>query len=231
MSDILNLELITTKFKKEISVFQDYLNKNSVNIENNFKELQNFFYEDIQDNPKDSNLLEVVYNEDFKMHGLLFKSLLYSGLLTSVFSFFEHYLIIICNEYINHTKSKLKLKDINASNNIYRANKYFKLVLEVDLDSLDKYWLPISEFWQIRNCIVHRNSNFVEETEKPVQEQKLYSILKKTKNILTDEDEGCFYIISNDEISNLITNINTYVLKLCDQINNMKIERSYDLPF
>jgi hypothetical protein len=159
---------------------------------------------------------------------------LYSGLLTTVFSFLESYLSIICNEYNVFTGVKLKLKDINGSNNIERANRYFKLVLRIELEKLDNYRIPISEFWKIRNCIVHRNSNFMVEEDKSITEQKLFPIIKKNKTIQIDESQGILYLTGSDEIKDLIDNIKGYFNSLCNLINDKKIvgENYIDnLPF
>lgn len=227
MNNILNLENISSKFNYEIGLFLDYISTNSLNIENNHNKLKELFFEDIKENPEEKRLFEVVYEDDFKKHDLIFQSLLYSGLLTSVFSFFEHYLSIICNEYIEFTSAKLKLKDINGSNNIDRANKYIKLVLGIQINKLDKYWNPISEFWKIRNCIVHRNSNFIKDEAKTIKEQNLFQTLKKFKTIEIDEKNGNFYLTGNEDIISLIKNIKEYFMSLCDLINRKKFERRY----
>lgn len=85
--------------------------------------------------------------------------------IISLFSFFEHRLNVFCDVYNYINNSSITLTDMKGKG-IDRARLYLKKVAKIDFPDYSKTWHELKNIQEIRNIIVHKDSELTDNDEK-----------------------------------------------------------------
>ena len=114
----------------------------------NFKdELENF--------PDSRELTSRVYSEHFENYDKNFVAILMNSTFTSAYTLFEVTFDKICSFAQARYGLKLSVSDLAGGDIIGKSKKYIEKVAGVNLDSIDKHWIELTDYRKIRNCVVH----------------------------------------------------------------------------
>lgn len=80
------------------------------------------------------------------------------SMIVTVYSLIESSLISICEMAHREFNTKLKISHLNSKNYIKAAFDYLDLVVELNQRHYLSYYEKLSEYQNLRNCIVHNNS-------------------------------------------------------------------------
>ena len=96
-----------------------------------------------------------------------------------LFSHFENQIVKLNDSIQERKKYKIKPSDLIGDNVIEKNYRYLKLVVGIELDDLNAIWKKLRDLQKIRNRFVHNNSSIIIDSSKKIEEQKLYSVIKK----------------------------------------------------
>jgi hypothetical protein len=142
-----------------------------------------------------------------------FIKILNSSTLVSIYAFLEHSLRDISTSTGFFRKKKIMPKD----NYIQKSKKYIEKVSEIDISDLENYWQKVIEFQRIRNLIVHNESNYRVDENKPIEKQQCHNLITNFKGIGAD-NYGNFYIYDKDVLLGFCKLIEEFLDKLIDKL-------------
>ncbi len=178
------------------------------------------------DNP-DKEFFDGIDIDVFKF--MDFKNLTYNSFYITVYSYFEHFYVQICNKLYHDLQLKLKVKDLRADNDIDRCNRYLKKIVDIDLSDINNSINKLNNHRKLRNIIVHHNGNLYKGNydlrENPNTEIKtLLNIIKEYKDEIDfDRFIGRFTIEDKNfiiEFNNLISEFFKIVIDKVDEKYN-----------
>ena len=149
---------------------------------------------------EESKLLSIEEKDDFmdfystdywKLHEV-HPYLLYSSFLVSWYSLVERELYGLCDFYCSQTDDLLRYKDL-AGQGIRRAQLFFKKVAKIDME--EEQWNELTQrAGKIRNCIVHRGGELLDDEIKQLREYLIkFNLLDKERLVLNFD--YCKYLI------------------------------------
>jgi len=198
-----------TELDFEFFKIQTYFQENIKQLISRKKELKKFLNEDIKQNPDDIDIIQEAYSKDILLNNF-FPNILLGSTIVNILSYLESALSQICEDYIDFVNSEIKLKHINGTNNIERTRIFIKVVINVEIHELDKYWNIISDFWKIRNCIVHQNYK-VKNWNLLNSKHDLFKIISKYKDISVNEKSERLEILGSKNIAKLLNSTKLFV--------------------
>lgn len=184
--------------ESEIKSFQEYIIDNRFNIKKQQDSFNKIIEDQVKKNPDDTQEIYEWYEDQYYQYNEFYPATFNNSTFLSLYSFFEFNLKHLCLTLNRHKKYSIKLDDLSGQNYIEKSKKYLRLVASLDLTDLDLTWEEITKFQQLRNCIVHNNSNIIKQKDQPIKNQPLYQVIKNNTNIKLNEEKGTF-IISNDQ--------------------------------
>lgn len=207
-------------FKKytdyELDAIVDYIRHSNKSI----TDVQKQFEERLTTQESDQFIINVTaeHRDDYSKFNQIFPNFFRMSTFIGQYSYFENKLSRLC-EHIHEKKNyRLKASDLSGDNLIERARRYFKLVVDVELDDLNTEWTKITDYQKIRNRLVHNGSNIIAEKDKPVEQQKLYRIIKKYP-LLEVTPYGIIIISSDDFLIDFVNLQKDYLAKLIDKLD------------
>lgn len=205
LSNLLRLHKMTIEF--EINSFKEYININKENIKRQqdrlnslIEEYQKKYPVEYSNNPYENQGFNELYpyEDQHYQYNEFYPTTFNNATLLSLYSLFEFNLKSICIILHKNECYKIKLDDLNGRNYIEKSKKYLTLVVNLDLSDLDVIWKEIVKYQQIRNCIVHNNSDIMHQKGDLIEKQPLYQTIKNNVNLKLNEERGTF-IISNEQ--------------------------------
>lgn len=220
----LTYDLTRKELDFEFYKIQSYFKENIQQLIKRKKELSRLLKEDIEANPGDTEILQNAYSDDM-LRNKFFPNILLGSTIVNILSFLESALTKICEDYIDFVDSEIKLKHINGSNNIERTKIFLKIVINIDIHKLDKNWNIISDFWKIRNCIVHQNFK-VMNWNLLNKQHDLYKIISRYRDISVNATNERLIIMGNKDIEKLLHSTKLFVKGTMDLIETSYIIES-----
>lgn len=185
--------IITT----EKDSFKEYIVDSRNSIKHRQKQLSDNIDDLIKSNPNDQQEIHEWYEEQHYHYNEFYPNTLNNSTFLSLYSFFEYNLKSICVSLNKYGSARVKPDDLSGRNYIEKAKKYLTLILELDLSSLEMSWIEITKFQQLRNCIVHNNSNIFKNKDQPIKNQPLFQIVDSNKYLDINLENGTISI--NDD--------------------------------
>jgi hypothetical protein len=116
--------------------------------------MQNFKVE-LDSFPDSYELTTRVYSEYYENYDRRFVGILMNSTFTSAYTLFEVIFDKICEFAEKRYRLKLSAADLSGNEIIGKSKKYIERVAGVDLSSIDKYWIELTTYRKVRNCITH----------------------------------------------------------------------------
>ncbi|EAZ80413.1 hypothetical protein [Algoriphagus machipongonensis] len=200
-------------YEFQFDAIKSYLNQSQSMIRNIESDLEKKYREWESERKTNPDLPEAhfifedeVYNHD------QFSSILNESTFLTVYSKFESEFFSIC-EMIQHLDNlKIGPKDINSKGYIQQAYKYLKIVIGINLTSLNDKWREINFYGNIRNAIAHKRGRI--DLNNP-QNENLISFIEKSN--------GAYIYLTDQTIQ--IESIN-FVIQFIDLIIDFLVEVS-----
>ncbi len=207
------LQFHRSSIESEVDAFKEYIIDNRHSIKKQQKEFNKMVEDEIKLHPGNEHEISEWYEDQYSRYNDFYPAIFNNSTLLSVYSYFEFNLKRLCITLQNHKKHLIKLDDFGGQNYIDKSRKYIKLVEALDISSLDNTWQKITKYQNVRNCVVHNNSNIIKNKDLEVKKQPLYQILKTNPHLKLNEGNGTF-IINDDQ----------YLLDFCDIISEYLVE-------
>lgn len=137
----------------------------------------------------------------------------------TLYSFFEYNLKDICQS-VHKYGGFTRRVDFGKGDYIGAGKKYLQLA-GLDLADKEAIWGTIRKHQELRNSIVHNNSNIFRNYEKPIEEQSLYNFLSKNKYIKLDNAKGTFKIGDYQFLIEFCDQIESYLITILDKISTI----------
>jgi hypothetical protein len=204
--------------RREIEGISSYIQDNTVNILALQTNLDKEIEREMKRSKEKSYLWYGVINGEHQNYNVLYPSLFHSSMLVWLFSFFEGALNNICRSCENYLQLELGVNDISGKNTLDKRLKYISKVIKIDMSDLDNTWKILLEYYQVRNLIVHRNSNIIDNQDLPITQQKNYNLIFKDAHIELHESTGGFTIKNVNYVNVLLSCIEKYLETLTDRI-------------
>ncbi|MCB9224153.1 MAG: hypothetical protein H6582_08265 [Crocinitomicaceae bacterium] len=214
------LESHKHKIVSELDSFKNYIVHTQDNIKDLQKKLEDKMSEELSKTSDDEDLFdlheyyELQHIEFHQFHPTTFNN----STLITLFSFLETSLKSLCDSLHRHKRHKIQVTDLKGNSYIDQSRKYLILVEGINLDDINDYWIKISNYRKIRNCIVHNNSKFFTDKEKSIDKQNLYSLISKSEHLQIDKENGTFYISNYIYLLEFCEIIETYMRYVIKQI-------------
>lgn len=125
----------------------------------------------------------------------------HNSLLISAYSFLEFSLVEYCkllNDYLTVQKQFNDTKGIG----VIKCRRYLNRELNLNIHTFPD-WEFIDDMRELRNLIIHNNSNIITDPDKSLDNQELYSILTKYTD-LEITDSGYIFIKNIGLITKLV---------------------------
>jgi hypothetical protein len=160
------------------------------------------------------------YEREEKEIGELQRQQRYS-MCVSLFSFFEGRLKTICNKIEQEFVFKIKIDDLNKSDDLKRYWNYLEKVFEMKMKNLEPLYTPIKQNKEIRNKIAHKDGN------ANAEEKKRINNIVKGKGLSFKQINDYFQIQISDTkyILYLIDIMSEFLDKLISAIDGKYMEK------
>lgn len=192
------VEFLKSTIELEMKSFNEYIVDSRKSIQKQQRLFKKKIDERINSSPDGVEEIYDWYADEYFQYNEFYPTTFHNSTLISLYSFFEFNLKHICFYLHRIQKFKIKPKDLAGENYIEKSKKYLTLVVGVDLSDLDPIWNELTKFQQLRNCIVHNNSNIKQKDQK-ISTHPLYQFIIKNPNLQLNENKGTF-IINNDQL-------------------------------
>ncbi len=232
-----NINLDYSSFKQEINFFKEFVSVNALRISEEQKRINKLIMIEKQINFDVEHHIDEIYRDEIDTHFGSFPKIYYNSMLVSLYSYIEYHFTMIVKLTQKQMNKKIKLKDINALNQIEKCKKYLLLVFDISLEDLNKEWEIIKDISKLRNLIVHNNGNLIIEDDLPIEKQKEYSLIKKYQRMIKLNKMNYIIIKNEDLIFKFIKEVDAFFEKLIKKIestNFIELDEDYGwgiLPF
>lgn len=192
----------------EIELALEAFKNINTNQENNLEQIEDKLKKQIKED-KNLQSLELEYQDSYFFHIYerdiqvieQLKQHQRYGQILVVFSFLEGRLKIICNEIEEEFKFKIKIDDLNNSNDLMRYWNYLEKVYELDPVKVEPSFTPLNQRKIIRNIIAHQEGI----CQKGQQLSKLKSVqgngfLIKARQIIIQKNDFINYLLTKIEL-------------------------------
>ncbi len=115
-------------------------------------------------------------------------SLHFNAYLILIYTFWDTHFKRFCYSLASAFKEKLDFHKLEGKNNMRKGYNFLKNTLRYDLQFLDSEWNKLNNLKEIRDLIIHYNSNFKRRSEKHID------LIKSIKYLNYSEQTGFFYI-------------------------------------
>lgn len=204
--------------ESEIKSFKEYIIDNRFSIKKQQDSFNKMIEEQVKSNPDNTQEIYEWYEDQHYQYNEFYPATFNNSTLLSLYSFFEFNLKHLCITLHRHKQYSIKLDDLSGQNYIEKSKKYLTLVANIDLTDLDSTWQEITKFQQIRNCIVHNNSNIIKQKEQPLKNQPLYQTIKNNTNLKLNEDKGTFIISDDQFLLDVTDTIEMYLVTILKKL-------------
>lgn len=212
------INLNYSSFKQEISFFKEFVSVNALRISDEQKRINKIIRIEKETDFEIEHLIDELYFDEIYTHFESFPKLFYNSMLVSLYSYVEYHFTTIVKLTQKQTKKSIKLKDINALNQIEKCKKYLWLVCGISLEDFNKEWEIINDILKLRNLIVHNNGNLMTEDHLPIDKQKEYSLIKKYSTMIMINKMNYIIIENENIIFRFIENVDAFFEKLINKI-------------
>ncbi|MEH0835404.1 hypothetical protein [Pectobacterium cacticida] len=211
----LNIEHLSKKFQYEIKYLEEYISftEDLANIKNT--QLIEKMYTDTELAPENESIIQHIFENERKY--LL--SYYYHSSIVLIYSVLEGILSDICDEVKKITLAKFSHADLSGGNLIKKTKNYLEITSDLDFSLISGEWAEIGKFQNLRNIIVHQNSNFTGNA--PSIEKQKKSISNNFPDIEISEDGNRFYILDNKLLLRFIFLVKAFVLKIFSHIQSI----------
>jgi len=170
----------------QLQSFTDYIKITEKIIEKEIKDKINSYNKFLQE----ASDIEIEHEYDIVDHKtkIHIHQLYYNSIFISLYSFLEKKMYQLCK--LAEKNQSIKVKDLSAEKNqsikvkdlsgegIFKYYKYFKKVLHIDLENLNKDWTLITKYNKLRNRLVHFPQTIIEKSENNTKQiETLKSII------------------------------------------------------
>ncbi len=141
----------------EIDPIVSFINETSHMINEKQSEIDNKFqeWERMHENDPDMpSAFDVFENEIFEHER--FSTILLQSTFITIYSKLENTFFDICEFCRKNFEHSIDVKDLAGRNYIQRFKKYLKLVIGINLSSIETDWNDIIKYQRIRNTFVHK---------------------------------------------------------------------------
>lgn len=173
--------------------FKEYIKITEQIIEKEIKEEINRYNKFL----REASDIEIEYQYDFEDHQTKnhIHQLYYNSIFISLYSFLEKKMYQLCK--LAEKNNLIKVRDL-SDDGIFKYYKYFKKVLLIDLEQLNKEWTLITKYNKLRNRLVHFPENTIEKSNN---NSKHIEILKSIRNLkIIDKGNYIEYEISDKQL-------------------------------
>jgi len=204
-------------FKKyatsESSAISDYIKHSNQSIQNAQKDFENRI-EKLSIGDDWESIIKNNDEEHDKFHHI-FPNFFRLSTFIGLYSYFETKLNRLCYFINERKKYRIKLSDLGGENIIEKSKRYLSLVVGLELNSLNSDWMKITDHQKLRNCFVHGGSDIWTDKNLKLEEQRLYSTVKKYP-FLEVTPFGIIFINDDQFLLDFVELQNNYLLKLVD---------------
>ncbi len=155
--------------------------------------------------PFDETEIKNSFKGTLRNYNETYIQLLRTTATTMCYSILEVCLTKICALAKERFQLPLKIKNINAQNDLEKFYIYLKNVAGLNLDNLAPEWREINQGRIVRNFIVHNHSNVIKEDAKAIDKQNHFMELSNIMFIEIDMKTGDI-IIEDDTFINSFVN-------------------------
>ena len=172
--------------------------------------IRNELLEKIEEEPERESEFNTLYETKIRTISCHF----YHSSILLIYANLENTLNSICNYIEERTESPLLSKNIRAYNDILKFKSFFSITS--DLGTLIDDFTKFDNYRLLRNSIAHNNSTVRKATD--------YNKLKQSflTGIEFDDSQNVFFIESNNLPFQLLNEIKTFIINLCDTIESKK---------
>lgn len=202
----------------EMYSMKEYIIDGLSNIKSLQESLRKSVQEQMDKYPNDAEDIGEQYSEQYYQYKNLYPATFNNSTLLTLYSFFEYNLKALCHTMNQQNKYNLTVDDLSGGNYIEKSKKYLRLVVGIEVDKFSADWKMIEEYQQIRNCIVHNNSNIIKKAN-PIHQQPLYNYVHNSAYLDLDSNKGTFTIIDHQYLLDFCDVIERYIICVIREIN------------
>ena len=160
----LQIKWFKSLFNSQVEYLEEYLDITEGTLEKKLKEFDESIDEKVRElSAEDKEEFYEFYSDDYWKYSKVIPNLNRSSIFLLFYTFFEHKLFLLAENFSSHKKCKLIQKDISGQG-IERSKIYFEKVLEINFPSDSIEWERLKNYGKIRNSIAHNGSK-VKESE------------------------------------------------------------------
>ncbi len=197
----------------QLDSFREYIELTEKTVENDIKEKIRAYDKFL----KEASGPEIEYMHDFADHEIKIhtRQLYYHSLFISLYSFLERKMYQLCR--LSESHQSLKISDISGEG-IFKYYKYFKKVLQIDLDGLNSEWIEITKYNKLRNRFVHSPTNTIEKDDN---NKTLIPILQSIESLVFhDKGDYVEFEIADKEL------LMTFCKTISKFLNDIYLEKA-----
>jgi hypothetical protein len=189
--------------KRYLRSMNDFLRSQKHQLQENHKE-------ELEKFPEYPQLINEVYEREYKELDTYFLRILLRSSFVASFSIFELMFKEVCHlgAYKYHTKAEF---DSNSGIDQYRS--YIVRELRIDISDLKHYWKDLNRYRELRNCMIHSNSIIQGDQEhliqfvKNLKHIKIRKIRKENQfefTVLDKQFINCFLDSASEFLANVL---------------------------
>lgn len=210
-----NIEISNHIFKANLNALKQLANDNVDRIRNQFDD---YIRRTLDPSGKHKDILNVEDRSEELSH---VDWLFLNSIFTSTFAYFESHLGDLAYIIESMARSRIKIKDMKASNHIDQYKKYLYLVGGIEAAVNSKLWKALGMFRVTRNKLLHHGGILMSDAGKKLEDQPGYQFLVD-HNVTLEGDQGQIKFKSTDFINRFIAD----AIELIDELT-LEIKEKY----
>ena len=162
-------------------------------------------------------IIELIDEEYFK-YEYSYAKVLYNSSFVTAYSLFESFFLKLCEHAKYQKNIKLNVNDVSGKG-IKQYKLFLNKVVGVDFTPFQTEWQEIRDYNKIRNYIVHNRSSIIKDSNRELQQQEDYFLVKKSIFLkIENEKFGTFYIDDKNYIIDFCALVNNFLLQMLESI-------------
>lgn len=212
------LEFLSSTIELEAKSFKEYILDSRISVKKQQDEFNSKIDNQMNLNPDGAQEIHEFYEDEYYQFNEFYPSTFNNSTLIMIYSFFEYNLRSMCNYLHRIQGHKISLDDLQGNNYIEKSKKYLTLVVGLNLDDLEMTWNKITKIQNIRNCIVHNNSNIRKSKKQDLKNSDLYKVIKSNPNLKLNEEKGTFSISDDQFLIDVIETVEIYLIEIVSKL-------------
>lgn len=212
------IDIHKSTIKTEIDSYREYIRETAGELKTKQESFNTKVENLLRNNPENRIDVYEWYEEQSINWNDFFPFAFNNSTYLTLYSFFEYSLKDICQSVHKYGGFKIRAEDFGKRDYIGISRKYLHLVAGLDLADKETVWETIRKYQEIRNSIVHNNSNILKNQQEPIEQQSLYKFLNKIKYVKLDNSKGTFKIVDYRFLLEFCDEIESYLMAILDKM-------------